>query len=205
MRAAVLAVLLAGCVSVTINVHFPQEKLESAASSIEDLVDAPPGTPVEPTPAGSPPAESPKPTSPSGWWDPTAPAHAGWLRWLLPAEAHAQPVPELKVMTPEIKAAIESRRRRNAAVEAAARKGCLGENNQGLVEPRPGQGCPPDLGALIAGENADRMFTYKALVEQNKMAPADLQRVQAAFAKARREKAPPGAWVQAEDGQWVRK
>jgi uncharacterized protein YdbL (DUF1318 family) len=123
----------------------------------------------------------------------------------VPAEAHAQPVPELKVMTPEIKAAIESRRRRNTAIDAAEQKGCLGENTQGLVEARPGQGCPPDLGALIAGENADRMFIYKALVEQNKMAPADIQRVQAAFAKARREKAPPGTWIQQDNGQWARK
>ncbi len=206
MRAVLLALLLAGCVSVTINVHFPQEKLDSAASSIEDLVDAPPGTPITPAPGG-PPAETPKPKSPSGSRRPAGlvPPSAAWLRWLSPVEAHAQPVPELKTMTPEIKAAIESRRRRNPALDAAAQKGCLGENAQGLVEARPGQGCPADLGALVAGENADRMYIYNALVQQNNMAPADLQRVQAAFAKARREKAPPGTWIQQDNGQWARK
>jgi uncharacterized protein YdbL (DUF1318 family) len=205
MRTALLAVLLAGCVSVTINVHFPQEKLDSAALSIEDLVGEPPGTPLTPTPEGPPPAGAPKPESSSRGRPPGGTVRAAWLGWLVPAEAHAQPVPELKVMTPEIKAAIESRRRRNTAIDAAEQKGCLGENTQGLVEARPGQGCPPDLGALIAGENADRMFIYKALVEQNKMAPADIQRVQAAFAKARREKAPPGTWIQQDNGQWARK
>jgi uncharacterized protein YdbL (DUF1318 family) len=203
MRAALLALVLVGCVSVTINVHFPQEKLDSAALSIEDLVDAP-GTPAPPA---KPPARPPKSESPSSWQRPAEPlpARAAWLRWLAPAEAHAQPTPELKVMTPEIKAAIESRRRRNAAVDAAAQKGCLGENLQGLVEARPGQGCPADLGALIAAENADRMYIYNALVQQNNMAPADLPRVQAAFAKARREKSPPGTWIQQDNGQWARK
>jgi len=45
-----LAVLLAGCVAVTINVQFPQEKIDSAASNIEDLVRTPKDAPIEPAP-----------------------------------------------------------------------------------------------------------------------------------------------------------
>jgi uncharacterized protein YdbL (DUF1318 family) len=208
MRVAALALLLlTGCVSVTINVQFPQEKLDSAASSIEDLVSGPASPPANPGPGESTPAEAPAPKAPSDSRREGEPSggRATWLRWLSPTEAHAQPVPELKVVTPEVKAAIESRRRRNAAVDAAEQAGCLGENTQGLVEARAGTGCPANLGALIAAENADRMFIYKTLVEQNKMPPGDIARVQAAFARARRDKAPAGAWIQQENGQWTRK
>ncbi len=198
MRAAVLALLLGGCVSVTINVSFPQEKLESAASNIEDLVgggaEAPPKAPQE----GAPPA----PEKPQGLAPARGPA---WFAWLAPSVVEAQAVPELKTRTPEVMAAIESRRKRNAEVDRAARAGCLGENREGLVEARPGQDCPPSLGALVAAENADRMFIYRTLVAQNNMPPADISRVQAAFAKTRREKAPPGTWIQLENGQWTQK
>ncbi len=197
MRAAVLALLLAGCVSVTINVSFPQEKLESAASSIEDMVgggSSPPKTPHE----GTPPAQE----KPQG----LVPARGGsWFALLAPSVAEAQAVPELKTRTPEVMAAIESRRKRNAEVDGAARTGCLGENSQGLVETRPGQSCPTNLGLLVSAENADRMFIYRTLVEQNNMPPADISRVQSAFAKTRREKAAPGTWIQLENGQWTKK
>ena len=56
MKGACLALLLAGCIAVTINVTFPQEKLESAASSIEDLVGS--GAPPKSPPSKS---EPPKP------------------------------------------------------------------------------------------------------------------------------------------------
>lgn len=198
MRVAVLALLVAGCVSVTINVSFPQEKLESAASSIEDLVGGGAGSPSKAPQEGAPPAPE-KPQS-------LAPARgATWFGWLAPSVVEAQAVPELKTRTPEVMAAIESRRRRNAEIDRAERAGCLGENLQGLVEARPGQDCPSNLGVLVSGENGDRMFIYRTLVEQNNMPPADISRVQAAFAKTRREKAPPGTWIQLENGQWTRK
>jgi len=188
-KAVVLGVLVGGCLSVTINVSFPQEKLEGAASSIEDMVGG--GTSTPP----------PKP-KPQGW----VPAvDRGWLAWLLPAPAEAQAIPELKTRTPEVMAAIESRRKRVPELEAALGKGCLGENREGLVEIRPGQNCPASLGQLVAAENGDRKFLYKTLVEQNSMPPGDITRVQAAFAKVRREKAAPGTWIQLENGQWTRK
>jgi uncharacterized protein YdbL (DUF1318 family) len=196
MKAACLALLLAGCVAVTINVSFPQEKLDSAASSIEDMVESTPkAAPAKP---GAPPT-APKPESLA----PTA--EPRWVAWLLPDPAEAQ-VPELKTRTPEVMAAIESRRKRVPGLEAAAARLCLGENNQGLVEARPdGKSCPANLGELVAAENGDRMFLYKTLVQQNNMPPGDLTRVQAAFAKVRREKAAPGTLIQLENGQWTKK
>jgi uncharacterized protein YdbL (DUF1318 family) len=201
-RAAILGLLLHGCLSVTVNVSFPQEKLEGAAASIEDMVgsESPAGgAPAAPAAPTTPPAPARKPQG-------QAPRPARrWLAWFQPVVVEAQEVPELRTRTPEVMAAIESRRKRRPELDAAARTGCLGENNKGLVDARPGQNCPPTLGQLVAAENADRMFLYKVLVTQNSMPAEDITRVQAAFAKVRREKAAPGTWVQLENGQWTRK
>jgi uncharacterized protein YdbL (DUF1318 family) len=195
MRIALLALLCAGCVSVTINVSFPQEKIDSAASSIVDMVRSPSESPKDdPGPA----APAPQGLAPS--------PRSAWLAWFRPSAAEAQQrVPELKTRTPEVMAAIESMRRRFPELDAAARKGCVGENNQGLAEARPGPGCPGHAGQLVAAENGDRMFLYRTLVEQNQMPAADITKVQAGFARSYREKASRGTWVQQENGEWLRK
>jgi uncharacterized protein YdbL (DUF1318 family) len=180
---------LSGCLAVTVNVTFPQEKLEGAASSIEDLVR---GGGVPPVPKTPPP-----PARQSG-----TPGRTGWA--IGPAVAEAQ-VPEVKTWTPEVLAIVESRRARYPRLAAAMTSGCLGENNRGLVEPRPGASCPQDVAALAATENEDRMRLYRTLVAQNNMPPGDLERVQAAFAKANRASAPQGTGIQDEAGQWSRK
>ncbi|OLB94822.1 MAG: hypothetical protein AUH30_16865 [Candidatus Rokubacteria bacterium 13_1_40CM_68_15] len=183
-----LAVVLAGCVAVTINVQFPQEKIDSAASNIEDLVRTPKEAPTGPAP--------------------TSPRSGGGTKLISlfgPTTVEAQAVPELKTRTPEIIAVIESRRARFPELAAALAKGCIGENNQGLLDVRPGTGCPANVPALVSAENRDRMVLYRTLVEQNNMPPGDLARVQAAFAKAHRDKAPAGASVQDDAGQWSRK
>jgi uncharacterized protein YdbL (DUF1318 family) len=130
-------------------------------------------------------------------------AEPRFAAWLTPV-AEAQ-VPELKTRTPEVTAVIESRRARLPAIIKAMAAGCLGENHQGLLEPKPGPGCDADAPSLAAAENKDRMMLYQTLVEQNKMPPGDLARVQQAFAKAHRERAPPGSWVQDDAGRWTRK
>jgi uncharacterized protein YdbL (DUF1318 family) len=192
VASALLAVLVTGCLAVTVNVTFPQEKIDNAASSIEDLVRTPKQAP------GGPPRTRLDPRSAE------VPRDARWWAWFGPAVAEAQ-VPELKTRTPQVMAAVESRQNRFPQLSAAMTSGCVGENTQGLVEARPGANCPPNVAALVGAENADRMLIYRTLVEQNNMPPGDIVRVQAAFAKANREKAPPGAWVQTDAGQWTRK
>lgn len=186
-----LAVWLSGCLAVTVNVTFPEEKLEGAASSIESLVR---GGGVPPVP------KTPPPPGRQG----AAPARSWWAALAAPAVAEAQ-VPEIKTYTPEVLAIVESRRARYPQLAAAMASGCLGENNQGLVEPRPGPGCPSDVPTLAAAENAERMRLYRTLVEQNKMPPGDIVRVQAAFARTNRAAAPPGTSIQDDSGQWSRK
>ena len=185
-------VFLMGCVAVTIHVTFPQEKIDNAASSIEDLVRGDKEAPPLKPPAGQEEKKG----------DHTSLSRA--LAWLAPTPAEAQ-IPDLKIRTPEVMASIESRRQRFPQIQQWKQKGCVGENSQGLLEARPGQGCGPEVAGLISAENRDRMTLYRTLLEQNNMPPGDLARVQAAFAKVNHEKAAPGEWIQTEDGRWVRK
>jgi uncharacterized protein YdbL (DUF1318 family) len=213
MRAALLAMLLAGCVAamplagcvaVTINVSFPQEKIEGAAENIEDLVRTPKEPPPDPKiKSGAPNTRGTAAGAPDTRGG--APRPSTWLGWLRPRVVEAQQPPELKTRTPEVLAVIESRRARFPELDAAQTRGCIGETNQGLVESRPGQGCPANVGALVAAENRDRMALYRTLVEQNSMPPGDIARVQSAFGKINREKAGPGTWIQQESGEWTRK
>lgn len=195
---------LAGCVALTINVTFPQEKIDSAASSIEDLVRDPSTPPAD---GAKPGPRSDAPGGPRTASEDTAPAArivGRWPTWLGPARAEAE-VPDLKTRTPQVMAVIESRRARYPEVASALAKVCMGENNQGLLEVRPATGCPPNVAALVEAENRDRMVLYRTIVEQNNMPPGDLARVQTGFARAQRERAPAGAWVQDEAGRWSRK
>ena len=61
------------------------------------------------------------------------------------------------------------------------------------------------MAGLIAAENRDRMALYRTLLQQNNMPPGELANVQAGFARANRERAQPGEWIQSEAGQWTRK
>ncbi len=188
-----LAFLVAACVPVTVNITFPQEKLEGAAGRIEDMVRSP---------ENKPPAEPKK--------KPQSRVRDRLLAALTPREAEAQGrnvdvVPEIRVQTPQLMRAIDSRRARNPQIDQWKARGCVGETNQGLLEARPGQGCGGEVAALIGAENADRSFIYDTLMQQNNIPAGDAPRVRAAFAKANRDRVRPGEWVQEPGGQWVKR
>ena len=182
--------LVAACVPVTVNVNFPQEKIDGAATRIEDMV----RSPENPAPPPGPPSAPKKPQSRLA---------DRLLAALAPPPAEAQ-VPEIRIQTPELMRAIRSRQARNPQIDQWKAKGCLGETNQGLIEPRPGPGCGGE-GPLVGPENADRTFIYETLMQQNRMPASDAPRVRAAFAQVNRDLAKPGEWVQQANGQWTRK
>jgi uncharacterized protein YdbL (DUF1318 family) len=188
-----LAGFLAACVPVTVNINFPQEKLEGAADQVEDMVRSP---------------ENPKPQPPKK--GPQSGLADRLLAAVAPGDASAQTrnvsaVPEIRVRTPELMKAIESRRARFPQIRRWKEPGCIGETNQGLLEVRPGQGCTSEVTALVAAENADRIYIYDTLMQQNNIPASDAARVRAAFAKARLERARPGDWIQTDAGQWIKK
>ena len=192
------AVLLAACVPVTINITFPQEKIEGAATKIEDMVRTPP-------PPSAPAPQEPKRGSGLTLTLMTSLSIVG-VREALAQSRDVEVVPDLRVQTPEIIRAIESRRNRFSQLQQWTARSCIGENNQGLVEPRPGQGCDDGaVGRLTSEENRDRLFIYETLRQQNNMPPGDIERIKRGFAKVNRDKAASGTWIQEPDGRWVRK
>ena len=191
-----VATSLAACVPVTVNVTFPQQKLDDAASQIVDMSRRPADAPAP----GPTPAPAPKPGS----------RLERWLAPLGPREAAAEERPLQMAQTPktdsdELRRLTESQNRRLGAVQQALARGCAGESNQGRLEPRPGQGCSGDVAGVIGAENADRQAIVDTYMHQNKIAPSDVGRVRASFAKAYRDRVGGGQWVQTDRGEWVKK
>lgn len=182
--AVMLAGILAGCVPVTVNISFPQEQLDAAARTIEDR--------SAQTASASAPAPAPAPAAPA-----PAPAPGGGRT--------VDVTPRVDTRSPEVLKANEDRRQRRPVLREWKSKGCMGEDNQGMLVPRPGDGCGPDVAGLIRAENADRRVIYTAFMKGNNIPPSDTARVHSAFSKARQERSRPNDWIQQEDGQWVRK
>jgi uncharacterized protein YdbL (DUF1318 family) len=174
---AVLATAFAACVPVTVNVTFPQDKLDSAARQIEDT-----------SAQGASAPSSPPAPAPSGG-----------------RSVDVASTPRLNERSPEVMKATESRRERRATLREWKTRGCIGETNQGLLVARPGEGCGPEVANLIQAENADRQVIYGAFIKENNIPSSDTKRVQSAFAKARQERARANDWIQLENGRWVRK
>ena len=174
---AMAALAVAACVPVTVNISFPQEKLDSAARQIEDR--------TVPTASTPPPAATPGPVTGQG--------------------RSVDVTPRIDTRSPEVLKATESRRARRPELREWKTKGCMGENNQGLIVERPGEGCGPEVAELIRAENADRKVIYDAFMKDNSIPAADTARVQLAFSKARQERSRPNDWIQLENGQWIRK
>jgi len=194
---AVLVGAAGACVPVTVNISFPQEKLDTAAKQIEEGTAQPasaPATPSATAPAAAPPAgTAPPATAPAGT---SATASEGRT---------VDVTPRIDTRSPEVIKATESRRQRRPALREMRSRGCIGESNRGLLEARPGDACGPEVAALIQAENADRHVIYNAFMKDNNIPASDTPRVEAAFAKARQERVRSNEWVQLEDGRWVKK
>jgi uncharacterized protein YdbL (DUF1318 family) len=179
---ATFALAFAACVPVTVNVTFPQEKLASAARQIEDRS-------AQTVPAGPAPSAPP----PQG-------ASSGATR-----SVDVASTPRLNARSPEVAKATEARRARRSTLREWKSRGCIGENNQGLLVARPGDACGPEIAGLIRAENADREVIYDAFMKENNIPASDSARVRSAFAKARLERARENDWIQLESGEWTRK
>lgn len=90
-------------------------------------------------------------------------------------------------------------------------KGCLGEGNDGLLAARPCQAAAAAqvaerIARMVAAENQSRkvllLFVVTTSPDLTEKDSAELAR---AWARLNRERAAPGHWVQAADGQWARK
>jgi uncharacterized protein YdbL (DUF1318 family) len=184
-RAVALAALMAAataCVPVTVNISFPQEKLDNAAKQIEDVTAQ---TTTPPAPAATTPAAPAPPASSQG--------------------RTVEVTPRIDTRSPQVLKATEARRQRRPELRDWKTRGCLGETNQGLLEARTGEGCTPEALEVMRAENADRLVIYQAFMKENNIPESDTPRVRSAFAKARQDRSRPGDWIQLEDGKWVKR
>ena len=70
---------------------------------------------------------------------------------------------------------------------------------------RPGEGCGPEVAALIRAENADRRIIYDAFMKENNIPAPTSRACTAPSRRPARSAVAPNDWVQLDDGQWVRK
>lgn len=193
-RFALGAWLAAACVPVTVNITFPQEKLDSAASQIVDMSRRPPAPPPVPAPA----PRSPGSSLPRGLAAVGPRAAEAQSRTIEVSQAPRTDTEEIRRLT-------ASQAARLPVLTQWMSRGCIGENRGGLVEARPGTGCTDEVGRLVGDENRDRDAIVETFMRQNSIPAGDATRVRESFAKAYRERAPGGTWIQRADGQWARK
>lgn len=162
-------------IKIEAHITLDVRQVKEAATSIEDMVSG--QAPV--------PAKGPS----SRFWDGAA------------AKAWAAP-PELKVITPEVQAVVDSRKGRFSRLKELKAQGLVGEDNQGRVAALGGGA---DVQQLVEEENRDREVIYRAIVEQNSLGAEALPTVRATFAEVQREKADPGEKIQTPSGDWTTK
>ncbi|GFK92552.1 hypothetical protein NNJEOMEG_00377 [Fundidesulfovibrio magnetotacticus] len=113
------------------------------------------------------------------------------------------------VPNPAVKSTMEAILGRQASLKPLYDEGCVGIGSDGYLSLRPGaESCAKQADltkALVGDDNADRKALYEALAADLKVRKADVPRIGTIYAKAWRDNARPGWWVQAEDGSWSKK
>jgi uncharacterized protein YdbL (DUF1318 family) len=176
---------VAGCAMVSIYVTFPEEKIKKAADSIEGGID-------EAAPAKK-----------------TSLLMDRFLGQVFAAEACAAEISsELKTDSPKIQAAAKLRASWREELDSYKQQGFVGENNKYQIEMR---NAPSDqdtlkkVQALVKKENEQRKIIIDELIAINSAASQQREAFQAQFAKARRDHAKPGEWIQDTNGDWSQK
>ena len=198
------AVVLIGLACVTINVYFPEAKIQDLSQRIEDevaqrAVELEEGTGEEgAAPEGTADEDPPEVT----------PGRASVLSLLLGATpAYAQSVPDPGVSNPAIRAIIDARAARVQQINDFKGRGLIGESNQALLEARSLDSISDlrqraALQKLVKDENADRERLYKEVAAAEGVDLAQLPRIRQTYAETLRNNARPGDWIQLPGGQW---
>jgi uncharacterized protein YdbL (DUF1318 family) len=136
--------------------------------------------------------------------------------WMVASTRGAiEKTPSTDVMSPEKKHSLDALREQEFNkddVEEFKQKGYVGETNEGRLSLRPSEELSriPETAKLVdeivQEENADRQIIIDRVVELNdalkRAVPKD---VSAVFAKMYQENSPAGAWIQKQDGSWIKK
>jgi len=124
------------------------------------------------------------------------------------SSAYAQET-ETKVTTPKIRAIREALKERFPEIKPFFDKGNIGEANDGFVQIRNEAGLALKekalLRRLVKEENGNRKDLYTEVARALDIDQSQIPRVGRTFAQSWIEKAPPGWWIQKENGEWLKK
>ena len=108
--------------------------------------------------------------------------------------------------------AMQSREFNKDDIDEFKKDGCVGENNQGLLELRLCAKLEKDpeykalVQRIVEEDNRDRKIIMKRVIEVNENIQAEGEaEVAAVFAKMNRDNARPGEWIQLPDSKWTKK
>ena len=206
-QGSLTAVVLIGLACVTINVYFPEAKIQDLSQRIEDeiaqrAVELEQGTAEdEAAPEGTADEDPPEVT----------PGRVSMLSLLLGGTpAYAQSVPDPGVSNPAIRAIIGARAARVKQINDFKSQGVIGESNQALLEARSVDSISDlrqraALQKLIKDENADRERLYKEVAAAEGVELSQLPRIRQTYAETLRNNARAGDWIQLPDGKWKQK
>lgn len=107
---------------------------------------------------------------------------------------------DIRENTPEVQSAISGRQSRFSALKQLKAQGAIGENNRGYVDALASTG---DAVVLAQAENNDRRVLYQAIVDQNNLGAAGMDKVEMVFAEVQRDKASSGEKIQSPSGEWI--
>ncbi|HNT37292.1 MAG TPA: DUF1318 domain-containing protein [bacterium] len=181
----VVLAFMVSCFPITINVYFPETKIESAAAQIESEIRGDTGQQGQGT----------------SWRLPRM-----RLAWGIP-QAFAQE-PDLKVDTPAIQEIKNTRKARFPQIDELLTKAFVGEGKDGLLKEK-------DSGVLqlkelaqarklVKEENADRLRLYKEIATENGF-PEEVSRIQEIFGRENRKQIKIGQYYEDDDGTWKQK
>lgn len=205
--APVFAMLLASCISL---INTPKEPIkievkmeihiyQHAVQDVGYITGAPPAketvpetpTEVKPKEETPPPAEKKE----SG-------ADNVFLRLLGVGEAYAETASDQQ----QLRRVLDAMRGRYATLGKYKAEKAVGENHSGYVEQRPSPKMSDAnyaraVRGVIAAENADRRVLYQIRARMDGVTP---EREAAIYAKAWRDSAKPGEWIEVQvGGRWV--
>lgn len=191
------SILLIGCVSLTVNVYFPTEKIEKAAEEIEERIRSGQGT------DGMDETSLLLPAAP-------APQRYTFEIGLAVQTAHAQEM-DIDIDTKVVREVIESRAERYEDLEPYLDDGTFGEGMDGFLVLRKTEGLDlrtlTQLKKLVKEENADRTKLYTEILRVNELEVDEdnLERVGKTFFEAIKKKMGIGHWYQADEEEWKQK
>ncbi len=205
-----LAFLVISC--VTINVYFPAAAVEKAADKIVEDVWGGPGGPGGPggQEDSVPTKAVPPETSGHDGRQGRAPVFERLSSLGLGvAVAEAAGEANINISTPAIRALKSSIRTRAYALKPFMDRGNIGIGRDGLLVVRNRRGLnlreKAALTRLVKAENRDRMALYREIAKANNYTPDRVEDIKRLFARAWKNKAKKGWWVQKADGTWQRK